>query len=45
MELYEKIVIATAMGAYLAYLIYKNRGMFSKNKDKDDSNKGCGCGC
>ena len=44
MELYEKIIIASAMGLYLCFLIYQNRDYFVKNprskakNDKKDNN-------
>ena len=31
MELYEKIIIASAMGLYLCFLIYQNRDYFRKH--------------
>lgn len=34
MELYEKIIIASAMGLYLCFLIYQNRDYFRKHTSK-----------
>ncbi len=34
MELYEKIIIASAMGLYLCFLIYQNRDYFKKHTSK-----------
>lgn len=39
MELNEKIIIASVMGAYLCFLIYQNRGYFTKQKHALDSEK------
>lgn len=40
MELYEKIIIASAMGLYLCFLIYQNRDYFVKNpRSKAKNNK------
>lgn len=36
METYEKIIVASVMGAYLCFLIYQNRGYFIKEKSKVD---------
>lgn len=36
MELYEKIIIASAMGLYLCFLIYQNRDYFRKHTSKKD---------
>ena len=36
MELYEKIIIASVMGAYLCFLIYQNRDYFTKKKSQTD---------
>lgn len=37
MEFYEKIIIASAMGAYLCFLIYQNRHYFTRKKPKADN--------
>lgn len=40
MELYEKIIIASAMGLYLCVLIYRNRDYFINTKrHKTESTK------
>ncbi|WP_158655498.1 hypothetical protein [Helicobacter marmotae] len=39
MELYEKIIIASAMGIYLCFLIYQNRGYFTKHKKQNPESK------
>ncbi|WP_295699878.1 hypothetical protein [uncultured Helicobacter sp.] len=39
MELYEKIIIASAMGLYLCFLIYRNRNYFTRNKDNENESR------
>lgn len=33
MDMQEKVIIALAMGIYLAFLIYRNRNYFKKKKN------------
>ncbi|WP_334082914.1 hypothetical protein [Helicobacter typhlonius] len=40
MELYEKIIIASAMGLYLCFLIYQNRDYFTRSRKGDHSKNG-----
>lgn len=37
MELYEKIIVASAMGGYLLFLIYQNRDYFIRSRKGDYS--------